>query len=354
MLLETKLHHIRILLKSLRGNRTDDIITFSERVQGGTKGILVFGHLSLVGAKKTTTPFTYLAETAFKGSSLISLLESVDWRVGDTILIGATDYDPMESETAVLASISADGKTLLLDRMLNHTHTSTPNTFGLEMSAEVALLTRNVVIEGAEDKSGAISMQKFGARIYVSGFSNSNETSIFYGDHYGSAVIDNVEMRNVGQEGYMAFTDYRGGIVFDFGDVGIDSRYSSAVRNSVIHTSFLSGIAVMGVETMFSPYYAPVPVTIENNIVFRTSESSIKILAEGATVANNLALGTRFTFSAYADKDASHFIGTFENLALSTRMFGNRAGGSQSAGFLFVADTCGESSIYDNIAHSNM
>lgn len=67
----------------------------------------------------------------------------------------------------------------------------------MNLAPEVALLNRSIVIQGAEDDSGAISVQHFGARVYVSSFLNTDAYSDDFGAWPGTAVITNVELVRV-------------------------------------------------------------------------------------------------------------------------------------------------------------
>jgi hypothetical protein len=103
------------------------------------------------------------SQEAVAGSSTLTLVEAVDWRVGDEIAVSPTEYDVSQLETAFITAVSSDGLTLTLDRPLAHTHAGqqlTVTEWGprnsegggddtVLLSAAVGLLTRNVRIEGA-------------------------------------------------------------------------------------------------------------------------------------------------------------------------------------------------------------
>lgn len=71
------------------------------------------------------------------------------------------------------------------------------------MAAEVGLLTRNIVIEGADDINGALNKQLFGCRVLVSSIKG------FQGNKQRRIRIENVEFRYCGQEGWTDFYDPR-------------------------------------------------------------------------------------------------------------------------------------------------
>ena len=82
----------------------------------------VFGGLELHGKPHSVT-WTRLASTATTETKQLSLIESVDWSVGDEIVITPTGFTPFEVEVKKIAAISEDGMTLTLNETLQHSHT---------------------------------------------------------------------------------------------------------------------------------------------------------------------------------------------------------------------------------------
>jgi len=81
----------------------------------------VFGGLDLFGEQRNVT-WTHLAETAESGSNSITLETAVDWNVGDEIIVTTTSFNPWETETFKLASVSGDLKTLTLNASFQYKH----------------------------------------------------------------------------------------------------------------------------------------------------------------------------------------------------------------------------------------
>ena len=81
----------------------------------------VFGGLDLFGQPCNIT-WTHLAKTADNGSNTISLETAVDWNVGDEIVMTTTSFNPWETETFKIASVSVDMKTLTLNASLQYKH----------------------------------------------------------------------------------------------------------------------------------------------------------------------------------------------------------------------------------------
>src|SRR5690606_19327495 len=76
-----------------------------ENINGmGDRGILIVGGvLSLYGDRENA--WTKLAETAEAGSTRINVLDANGWRVGDTIVLASTDFNPRQAETRKIKSI---------------------------------------------------------------------------------------------------------------------------------------------------------------------------------------------------------------------------------------------------------
>ena len=81
----------------------------------------VFGGLDLHGRDVGVT-WTKLGNIATAGDNQIVLAEAVSWTAGDEIVIGPSHYDPWETETFMITSVSGDGMTLKLNESLRYDH----------------------------------------------------------------------------------------------------------------------------------------------------------------------------------------------------------------------------------------
>ena len=81
----------------------------------------MFGGLDLHGRDVGIT-WTKLGETASVGDNTIVLTEAVTWSAGDEIVIGPSRYNPWETETFMITSVSGDGMTLTLNESLTYDH----------------------------------------------------------------------------------------------------------------------------------------------------------------------------------------------------------------------------------------
>lgn len=97
--------------------------------------------------------WTDLDATIQPGQVTVKLVEPVDWQVGESIAVAASSFNHYESEERVIASKSSDNKTLTVTVPFNFRHFSGIESYGgkdFYMRAEVALLTRNIVMQGDE------------------------------------------------------------------------------------------------------------------------------------------------------------------------------------------------------------
>jgi hypothetical protein len=130
------------------------------------------GRLELHGEERRG--WTRLGATAAAGASDLVLAEQMPWRAGDRIVVASSDYDPMQAEEAVIASVS--GASVRLEQPLRFAHWGEREVIGgatVDERAEVALLTRNITIEGDSASLatgiGAHVMVMQGAQAHVEG-----------------------------------------------------------------------------------------------------------------------------------------------------------------------------------------
>lgn len=195
----------------------------------GAKVLMVrHGELDLHGRPVRVT-WTRLAETARADATVLALVDPVDWDVGSRIAVAPTDHSMEHAEEVGITHVSADGRTVHLDRPLLHKHLGEVRWFGghaVEMRAEVGLLTRNVVVQG-DDASASF---RFGATIML--HSPEHESVV--------ARIEHVEVRNAGQ----AFRMGRYPIHLHM----VGQVRQSYIRGCSVHHSFNRAFTIHGVH----------------------------------------------------------------------------------------------------------
>ncbi|KAN0029983.1 hypothetical protein ACTA71_008123 [Dictyostelium dimigraforme] len=160
---------------------------------GGT--IELHGEVTKTTWTKLKTTISPLTLVKSKSSNIITLLDDVsDWPIGSEILITSTDYDMEQSETNFIDHCSTcKTNEIKLKNPIKYLHWGSI-TKGVDERAEVALLSRNIKIQGEVGKICKNSklvcdffpFDSFGAHIMIKkGFLNAH----FFG----------VELYNVGQ-----------------------------------------------------------------------------------------------------------------------------------------------------------
>jgi cell surface hyaluronidase len=219
------------------------------KMGGRVLGVMGGGTLSVIGQERTS--WTKLNATVNKGSSTITLADTTDWKKGDTIVIASTDFDYEQAETFKIQSIS--GKTVTLGKPVQYMHYGVVQSYdgrNVDQRAEVGLLSRNIVIQGATDSVTS----KFGGHIMVMAGSK--------------AIVDSVEFLNMGQENRM------GRYPIHWHLMGEDSR-GQYVRNSSIYNSFNRCVTIHGSNG----------VKVQNNVTYNIPGHCF-FLEDGAEIDN--------------------------------------------------------------------
>jgi hypothetical protein len=131
---------------TLYGNRLD-----KQLPEFGNKMIACHQCTLDIHGQPRTPVWTDLAVTAEKGAKSVTLLQEVDWKIGEEIVIASTGWNHLETERRIISAVSADKKTVSFVDELKYRHYSAVEKYGdkdFPMRAEVGLLSRNVVIQG--------------------------------------------------------------------------------------------------------------------------------------------------------------------------------------------------------------
>lgn len=126
--------------------------------------------------------WTDLNATILPGDTTLHLNQAVDWLPGESIAVASSSFNHLESEERIIASKSADNKTLTVTVGFEHKHFAGIETYGGEqfiMRAEVSLLTRNIKMQG--DPTSNIT--KYGSHLMLNGKANNGlEASLSYAE----------------------------------------------------------------------------------------------------------------------------------------------------------------------------
>ncbi|XP_039677098.1 fibrocystin-L-like [Perca fluviatilis] len=262
----------------LRGNhRTPDWLLPNGPNQG-SKVLGVFGTLELYGQPHNVY-HTKLAATADAGSNTLILSQSMDWQVGDEVVISTTSYNALETEKRQITTVSADGRNLTLNQPLTYTHIGETHSvsgtsFSYTLAADVGLVTRNIKIIGQEYPD--MITESFGARLLVGTYSWAG---IVY---KGKAQIRNVEFFRSGQGGWTDYTDPRYSVAFlNLGEV---SEKDSYIQGCAFHDGFSPAIGVFGTDGL----------NVDDNVVYRTVGEGFRIWGNKIKLRRNLVMMTGY------------------------------------------------------------
>ena len=104
-----------------------EIPIYGNKVIGVRNGVL-----EMHGAPRTPV-WTMLDSTADVGSNKITLIEAVDWKVGESIVIAPTSYESTEAEELVITAIdrtNANKPVITLNATLQYKHFAGTQYFG--------------------------------------------------------------------------------------------------------------------------------------------------------------------------------------------------------------------------------
>ena len=234
-------------------------------------------------------------------------------------MIAPTDYWPEESENVTIAYVEVlpnGGDRVFLAQPLLYDHYgegySVPKGYNptphdgrhiKEMSAEVGLLTQNIVVQGDEQTYDI----QFGAHIF---FSSPGDESLH-------GRLENVEIRDAGQAFFL------GRYAVHFHLVG--SVKGSYVRKCSIHHSFNRAVAIHGVNHL----------RVQNNVAYNIRGMSFFTedgVERHTIMEDNLGVWTRALFSLLV-VDQTPAVFWFTNPDSHIRR--NVAAGSDNFGFWF-------------------
>jgi len=200
-------------------DRSENVMNMGPKVLG-----VMGGTLDLHGERRDG--WVRLAANAQRGQSKLTLSRNPGWRAGDRIVVSSTDYNPLQAEERTVTSVS--GNTLTLDRALEHGHWGTLQTFDgktVDERAEVALLSRNVVVEGEE----ASSAGGFGGQVMVM--------------NGGVARVEGTELTRMGQKNILR----RYPIHFHMLGEGGDASY---LRSNSLHHTYNRCVTIHGTDRL--------------------------------------------------------------------------------------------------------
>jgi len=261
---------------TLTGTRTTNNPIGQEGGALGAKGIVgTTGATIEMFASPPSLIWTRLGATASAGTSVITVAETpTGWAVGNRILISTSDfptvahqeqYFPDDNEVRTIQLIS--GTSITLDKPLNWTH------WGVwPENSEVAVLDRNIVIQGDAGAEEPISGAGFGGHLLVR-------------DNASNLRIDGVEFTRMGQTGVIGRYPVHFHLMND--KVGQDNY----VKHCSIHDNFQRCLVVHDTNG----------ILVQNNFAFSTI-GHCYFIEDGAEMYNTFDknLGVKTTSNDWA------------------------------------------------------
>ena len=280
------------------------------------------GSLELHGISRNKLSWGQLDGNLPVGATSLTLdRQPMNWKVGDKIAIAPSGYEPYEAEEVTITAIS--GNQITFNPAVQYEHFGELQEYEgkvLDERAEVALLTRNIKIQGAEDSK----------EIHFGGHTMVMQAS-------GPIHIEGVEFTRMGQPGIEARYNLHWHLAGD--------REGDYIKNSSIHHSLQRAVVLHQTDN----------VLVENVVAFNIQNHAFVPAEDGNeinnTFRNNLAMLVRrpdegfFAFpreGAGGSTQGEQRVGGFWMRNVHNNLIGNHVAGSErGTGFFF--DTRGRS-----------
>ena len=302
---------------TLKGLPTETVMSMGAKLLGAQQG----GTLRIHGRDRTE--WTFLGANAAAGATSITLSDTIDWQVGDTILVTSSRLAWNEAETRTITAVS--GKTVSFTPGLSYLHNGSTTTrtrssdgksWTANLRAEVGLLSRNIKIQGdaASETSG------FGGHIMVMPGSGVS----------GYAFIQGVELFRMGQKSLLGRYPMHWHMCAQEGA----GQY---FKDNAVHRSFNRAITIHGTESTW----------VDNNFCYDHLGHGI-FLEDGSerfnVITRNVVLGsmrplageeviqTDNAFNTIQNRSPSSFWITNPNNTLTD----NIAAGTHGTGYWFA------------------
>ncbi|CAH1226877.1 PKHD1L1 [Branchiostoma lanceolatum] len=253
------------------------------------------GRLELHG-RPTPVTWTRLSETATVGATTLNLKDSVDWNVGDSVVIATTGnrHSQAQNEQREIAAISEDGRTLTLTEGLEFEHLSVMSTFTaggesvtVAAEAEVGLLTHNVVVRGNNNEEWNTEIEACEEGFDTGEFTTQTCFQGRFGDEIGSDQFGAQVMLHAPRKdedlvaGHLSYVEFtNSGQAFRLGRYAIHWHINGVMRGSYvrgcsIHKSFNRAINIHDTHEML----------IEHNVFYNIMGGAM-FLEDGVETGN--------------------------------------------------------------------
>ncbi|HEX8575543.1 MAG TPA: G8 domain-containing protein [Flavobacterium sp.] len=243
----------------------------NEEIMGmGTRGIMVMGGKLELHGVPPTKPITKLNNHAGAGTTALSLLDPVSWNVNDQVVVATSDFYGAANGTAQRTQITTINSSTSLNiqdglnaqrwgKLQYLTPTGMSLTYAappanlpagtptiLDERAEVANLTRNIVVQSVDDDLWRNN--GFGCHIMI----------MKMNDIVGEAHLNGVEIKRGGQAGKLGRYPFHWHMLSYQGNTTLPDVTGQYIRNSTINQSAQRGIVIHGTNG----------TEVSNNVVY--------------------------------------------------------------------------------------
>lgn len=302
---------------TLKGLPTETVMSMGAKLLGAQQG----GTLRIHGRDRTE--WTFLGANATAGATSITLSDTIDWQVGDTILITSSRLAWNEAETRTITAVSGNTVSFTPGLSFPHNGSTTTRTrsgdgksWTANLRAEVGLLSRNIKIQGdaASETSG------FGGHIMVMPGSGVS----------GYAFIQGVELFRMGQKSAIGRYPMHWHMCAQDGA----GQY---FKDNAVHRSFNRAITIHGTESTL----------VDNNFCYDHLGHGI-FLEDGSerfnVITRNVVLGSMRPLAGEEVIQTDNAFNTIQNRSPSSfwitnpnnTFTDNIAAGTHGTGFWFA------------------
>ena len=308
-------------------------------IEAGNKNLVITGDVNMYG--KSRDQRTRLLRTAYAKTDYLVVEPFLDWQIGEMIVIAPTNMRTMDKDTCTIKTYNPKTGELTCEDNLSGFHfgaqESTVDEWGVDMRAEVALLSRNIEINASQDDISHTLREPWGCRILVSDFIESNSAMT---ERAGSLMMDNVSVYGCGQK----FT-WKSAIKFENARMG-----NSMISNSAIHHGKSPGVIIK--QSMNVQLFDNVVTDFAEHGIW--VQNAIKVVLDGNWVFHVIEI---------ADQEPKMFeyFGWKGGFTLSEMNRGmivrnNIVAGTWHHGYHFVPKRCNDNNpdfvFENNVAHS--
>ncbi|OAV45376.1 hypothetical protein A3850_013130 [Lewinella sp. 4G2] len=305
----------------------EDVMGMGARVFGTMNG----GGLQIHGSSAAKTTWTQIDGHAFVGATSLVTTAAMNWEVGDEIVLTPSGYLLDEAEVLTITDIK--GHTINFTPALEYNHWGELQTYDgkvVDERAEVALLTRNVTIQGPES---AVE-DGYGAHIMIMPES-------------GPVNVEGLQVLRMGQPGRAARYSWHWHLAGD--------RTGDYIRRSTVRDALQRGFVVHGTDN----------VLVEENVTYNVKNHAFIPAEDGNEIGNlfrgNIAIRTHRTedgtmafphgrHSETASTQSEHRASAFWMRNYHNPLIGNVAAGVED-GIGFFYDRTGRSRDFNHFDH---